>query len=130
MAWTRGEQRNPAEPEEGHYAVKLVKKGPEVGAWIVRTSNCFSELTVEDGRQPLWYALVNGEAVGAMCEDPELHDEVQKIWLFGRKIDKQEYDYLVARYKSYSANWPDHPYANPEKPIDDTARRMMGPLED
>ena len=116
MVWIRGEQRNPAEPEEGYYAVKLVKKGPAVGARIAHG----------DGN---WYATINGEhKIGS--EDPELNEFVQQVWLFGRKIDKQEYDFLLARCAAYRLNWPDHPYANPEKPIDDLARRLMGPQED
>jgi hypothetical protein len=129
MAWVRGEQRNPAEPEEGYYAVKLVKKGPEVGAWIMRISNPISDLPLGE-RKPLWYVLVNAEAVGSTIEDPELHEELQKVWLFGRKIDKQMYDFLLARYQHYKVFQPDHPFANPLKPIDDLARRLMGPLED
>lgn len=121
MAWVRGEQRNPAEPEEGYYALKLVKKGPEVGAEI---------MTAIIDKVVWWSCLINGDEQVPPGPDPELHEAVQKIWLFGRKIDKAEYDFLLARYFHYKLLMPDHPYANPEKPIDDTARRLMGPQED
>lgn len=124
MPWIRGDQRNPAEPEEGYYAVRLVKKGPEVGAWIMRTSNYGSPLSVEEGRKSCWLALINGEA-GELNEDPELHEGVQKVWLFGRKIDGQEYSFLLERYRWHKQHMPEHPFANPDKPID---LRLMPPI--
>lgn len=120
MAWVRGEQRNPAEPEEGYYAVKLVKKGPEVGAKIIRR---------EDSGLVVWAVVVNYEDACA-SEDPELNGALQQVWLFGRKIDFPEYNYLLERCRFFRLRYPDHPYANPQKPIDDTARRLMGPQED
>jgi hypothetical protein len=120
MAWTRGDQRNPAEPEAGYYALKLVKKGPEVAAQIIR------EVDYDATR---WHVIINGE-VHLPSIDPELNDQVQQVWLFGRKIDDSEYRFLLHRYKHAKDNTPDHPFANPLKPIDDLARRLMGPLED
>lgn len=112
MAWTRGEQRNPASPEPGFYALKLVKKGVEVGARILYSEG-------------LWEARINGNLVGELGEDPELLSEVQKIWLFGRKIDVAEYAFLLARYTHAKAHTPGHPFANPDKPV---SRRALPPI--
>lgn len=118
MAWIRGDQRNPAEPEEGYYAVKLVKKGPEVAAYIWSTHIFAGER--------MWECEINGEHKGGHV-DPQLCEAVQQVWLFGRKIDKQEHDFLLSRCAYWKERNPRHPFANPDKPID---LRLMPPIGD
>lgn len=114
MAWNREDQRNPDAPEPGFYALRLVKKGPEVGAEII-----FDPFTAT------WSVDINGETHPPSI-DPQLNDQLQQVWLFGRRIDQQEYDFLLARYKHYLAHDPSHPFANPDKAVD---RRLMKPIE-
>lgn len=116
MPWIRGDQRNPAEPEPGPYAVKLVKKGPEVAAEII---------TAEINGEKWWSCIINNVEQLPPNPDPELHEGVQKVWLFGRKIDEQEYTFLLERYRWHKQHMPEHPFANPEKPID---LRLMPPI--
>ena len=113
MAWNCEDQRNPDFPESGFYALRLVKKGPEVGATIA----CIAGL---------WMGKINDGEISEPKEDPQLSETVQKVWLFGRKIDAAEYDFLLARYHHYLAHEPSHPFANPDKPIN---RRLMKPIE-
>lgn len=114
MVFVRGEMRNPADPEPGFYAVRLVKKGIEVAA----------KIEVDGGGDCIWAVQINGVGAG-VTNDPALCDPLQQVWLFGRKIDEVEYNYLLARYQHYKAHEPDSPYANPEKPVD---RRLMPPM--
>lgn len=119
MPWDKGELRNPATPEPGFYSMRLVKKGPPVAACIRRTAVEHQEDSA------LWYALINGEHTGECDADPELCSGVQRVWLSGKRIDQAEYDFLLARYKFYAAHHPDHPFANPNKPVE---RRLMPPI--
>jgi hypothetical protein len=112
MPWQPDDPRQPDAPESGFYAMRLVKKGPEVGALIEHMGQ-------------YWLAKINDEWAGEMTEDPQLHDGVQRIWLSGRRIDAQEYEYLLARYHFYKKHEPNHPFANPDKPIN---RRLMKPI--
>lgn len=110
MAWIRGEQRDPDKPEPGFYALKLVKKGPEVAARIFKMEALFG--------QYLWGAMIDGEFVGDYVEDPQLQQGVQQIWLFGRKIGLQEYEFMLARAAHAKQHEPNSPWANPRRPID------------
>ncbi len=102
--WRRDEIRNMDSPEPGFYALKLVKKGPEVGGLIAFL----------DG---LWVGSINSSIDGCPNTDPQLADNVQRIWLHGRRIDQSEYNYLLARYQHAVAHDPSSPFANPERPI-------------
>jgi hypothetical protein len=108
MVWIRGDQRNPAEPEEGYYSFKMVKHGVDVGARIWR-----DVLPASIGDISGWSSSINNVDKDFVV-DPELSEPMQQIWLFGKKISKSEYDFLLARYDTYKNYWPDHPFAKPE----------------
>lgn len=120
MAWVRGEQRDPDHPESGCYAVKLVKGGPEVAAKI------WHDKRPEEGVD-IWWATTDGGQSAETHSDPQLNETVQQIWLFGRKIDDLEYDFMLARAAHARQHEPNSPWANPRKPMD---LRTIPPIGD
>ncbi len=93
------------QPAPGYFRVRLVRKGPWVGARIVRHS---------DGS---WQAMVDGQRYAAAL-DPASAPWVFRIWHSGRSISEHEYlSYL--RTKGWAmAHSPDHPAAHPREPVD------------
>lgn len=113
MVWIKGEKRDVDHPEPGFYALRLVRKGPEVASTI----ECV------DG---VWRATINGEPDGEDNIDPQIASGVQRVWLWGRYIPESEYRYLLARHRHAVEHDPTSPYANPEKPIDLRAIPVIG----
>ena len=113
MVWVRGEQRDPDKPEEGYYALKLVKGGPEVAACILRVPSEAVEHSLYE-----WGARADDEPLGISHLDPQLANGVQQVWLFGRRISQQEHDFMLARARHAKLHDPQSPWANPRKPLD------------
>lgn len=114
MAWARGEKRDPNTPEEGFFAVRLVKKGVECGAKLVL-------------RGETWTAYVNEELTGTSNDNavPGVYGPIERVWLFGRRIDQAEYYFLIARYRHAKEHDPESVFANPDRPIN---FRLMKPI--
>lgn len=97
-------------PEPGHWAIRLVKGGPEVGACIR-----WEHTTAEPGRptnmmdrSPFLAAYINGEPVA-----------LQDVWTRrGRHITPDEYRHLVTDRQWCATYAPHLPEANPRKPVD------------
>lgn len=102
-------------PVSGYFAVRLVRGGVECAAQVIEHN---------DGT---WSGLINGEPVldGDVDVGRTFPDRLQNIWLFGRKVDKTEYDYLLARYLYYKENDPTDPRGNPKLKVN---RRLMKPI--
>ena len=107
--------RSPDSPVPGLYAVRLTRGGVECAARIIQD---------DDGNLS---GLINGEFVrdGEADGNQTFPDKLQNIWLWGRKIDQSEYDYLLARYRHYRANDPSDPRARPNDKVN---RRLMKPI--
>ena len=114
MPWHK-EDRSPDRPVPGYFAVKLVKGGVECAAQVIEH---------EDGTIS---GLINGEPVADGEEDKTktFPDKLQNIWLFGRVIDKDEYEYLLARLQHYRRHDPLDPRARPHERVN---RRLMKPI--
>jgi hypothetical protein len=114
MPWQRDKQSADC-PVPGFFAVKLTRGGVECAAQIIQH---------EDGH---WSGLINGDLVTDNEVDTgrTFPDKLQNIWLFGRKIGKPEYDYLLARYLHYQKNDPSDPRARPGEKVN---RRLMKPI--
>lgn len=102
-------------PVPGYYAVRLVRGGVECAAQIIQ---------YDDGHIA---GLINGEPVmdGAVDTGRTFPDKLQNIWLFGRPIEKYEYDYLLERLFHYRKTDPSDPRADPTKKVN---RRLMPPI--
>jgi hypothetical protein len=102
-------------PMPGYYAVRLCRGGVECAAQIILH---------EDGSLS---GLINGEAVSPYDTDEgrTFPNKLQNIWLFGRPIEKHEYDYLLARLIHYQRTDPNSPLANPLRKIN---RRLLPPI--
>lgn len=83
--------------------MRLVPKGWQVPVQIIRD---------QDG---IWQVIANGEA-REPNSDPILAG-VSRVWESATMIDQAEYDYLIAVRDHARAHDPDHPAADPTKPI-------------
>ena len=103
MGERRSEFRGPHTATEGFYRVKLVRRGPMVPA----------ELRWENDRI---VAYIDGKkSVGEL--DGWQQDAVDRIAIWGEPIDEAEHRYMVAFAAHARVHMPDHPVANPMKPI-------------
>jgi hypothetical protein len=97
-------------PEPGFWMMRLVKGGPEVPAAILRvqTTHEPGEPSNQMDRSPFLVALINGEPV-----------DLATVWeRRGRPVTRAEYEFQLADGDWHRAYAPDHPKANPTKPID------------
>jgi hypothetical protein len=102
-------------PVPGFYALRLTRGAVESAAQIIQD---------DDGN---FSGIINGEPVrdGEVDDNKTFPDKLQNIWLWGRKIRKDEYDYLLARYAHYRENDPLDPRARPKEKVN---RRLMKPI--
>jgi hypothetical protein len=98
-------QRVVDQPKVGYFKLRLVKRGPWVGARIDQI----------DGK---WVATIDGTEQSPGHEDPVEAKGVLKVWHAGQFISQPEYNYLVQLAAWAREHSPDHPAANPGKPID------------
>lgn len=109
-------------PQEGFYAIKLVRGGPRVAVRI-----WFGPAIIdgeEQDRAPGWFVEIDGRTdrwekddTGYRCRVPL---EVDRAWPFCAKdpITESEYRYLVAHAGWAREHSPDHPKAQPRKAVD------------
>lgn len=90
-------------PTPGFYLVKLRRDGPWVGASISHT---------EDG----WCCTINGHVSGP-SQDPWSVDGMGKVHWGGRETTEAEVAYRLALKAHAEMHDPEHPAANPHKPI-------------
>jgi hypothetical protein len=93
--------------------MRLVAKGWPVPAAITLS---------EHGK---WQAVIDGEP-GPESADP-ITAGVDRIWHSGVQIPEHEYQYLLAVKAHALAHEPDHPAANPRKPITTALLRPIHP---
>lgn len=120
------ETRQPEKPQVGFFRYRLTRGGPWVGARIARTCTCTigggdgsepHDWTPECDRFPPLIAEVNG----TFYDTPVNREQVpmlEKVWLFGERIDEPEYRYLIDSAAWDRVNAPDAPASAPHKPID------------
>lgn len=105
------EYRGPHWVYEGHYRVKLARKG----VWVA------AEIQFIDGKA---VALIDGQlSVGAI--DSWQQDAVDRIAIWGEPITASEHSYLMAVAKHAREHRPNHPFAQPNKAID---LRLLPPI--
>jgi hypothetical protein len=93
-------------PEPGFFELRLVPGGPLVAARIWRPCP-MHPLTCEplDRYRPLCAEIDGAPA------------SVERVWHAGRPIGAAAFAYLDARGRWARARKPDHPFANPRRPI-------------
>ena len=91
------------EPTPGYYRTRLVAKGPLVGARIMCEAGA-------------WMVLINGVPTDSVArQNPWDVRGMDRIGLYGHPITAAEYEALRA---ASEAAPPDHPLAQPDRPID------------
>lgn len=91
-------------PEPGTFSLRLAPKAWPVAAMIDRS---------EDGQ---FRAIINGQEQPP-DPDPAIATGVARIWSYGRRIDLAEYRWRLAMMAWAIWNDPEHPAANPTRPI-------------
>lgn len=99
----RSEYRGPHTAYEGWYQLRLVKRGPWVAA----------ELRWQDDRL---VAYIDGERSAGPMGSWEM-EPVDVITLFGEAITAAEHHYLITLAAWARKHDPQHPLANPRKPV-------------
>lgn len=110
-------------PQEGYFATTLVKGGPRVAIRI------FFGPPVIDGeeqdRAPRWNVEVDGRTDHWERDEGNIYRcrvafEVEGFWPWCARepISEPEYRFLVADAEWARKHAPDHPKANPYKPVD------------
>lgn len=96
------QSRTPERPIPGHYALKLVRGGPDVACRIVEL-------------QGLWCVLVAGVPTHAEAqEDWRLCPRIEAVAFYGRRITEAAYDALM---NAAAEAKPGEPMADPMKPV-------------
>lgn len=120
------EPRQPDKPEVGFFRYRIVRGGAWVGARIARICTC----TIHGGpgneehdwqpdcdRFPHLIAQVNGVFHDAPINRSEV-PTLEKVWLFGERIEEADYRYMVDAAAWDRAYAPEAPAANPGQPVD------------
>lgn len=105
MAEAYPKKRVVDQPQPGLFKMRLVRRGPFVPAKIEKI----------DGK---WTATINGAEQWPPSADPVAAAGVLRIWHGAAAITAQEYEYLIELKAWAEASAPEHPAANPTKPID------------
>ena len=72
-----------------------------------------------------WQAIINGEPQGEPNADPAKAVGVLKVWMFGERVNAQEVEFRD-RLREYAVKHdPDHPAAQPHRPIDLTKMKPV-----
>lgn len=94
-------------PEPGFYTVRQCRGGPWVPARIMH-----------DPANGLWSATIDGAAAGRPAEDPLTHEDLMRIWHWGKRSNANEHGYLASLKAWAEQNQPEHPLLHPRRRID------------
>lgn len=108
--------RNMARPEPGYFQMRLTKGGVFVPARILYAPTRDPETNEPLERSWYWHGIINGEPDPKPMPSPT--DRVMRIWTGGRRIDKAEYDFLLADRTWAKQHAPDLPEARPNEAVD------------
>lgn len=91
-------------PQPGFFRMRLVPRGWAVPARIFHLPD------------DTWMAVIDGQEC-APDADPALAQDVARIWHSGLHISPQEYEWLNRLREAALERQPDHPAAQPRRPI-------------
>jgi len=106
------------QPEPGFFKIREVRGGPYVAARIYHEPARDPQTGEWLDRSPWWRAEINGRPCGNASPDPIKADGVMRIWTFGVRINKREYEHLLNVKNWAKRHRPDLPEANPRAQID------------
>lgn len=109
-------RRRVDQPQAGLYAVRMRKGAVEVAARITYEPLRDPETGEKLDRSYYFAAEINGEP--DPDPQPEPNDRVWRVYEFGRRIERAEYDFLLADRAWAAEHAPELPEADPTKPID------------
>lgn len=110
-------RRATAAPVPGLYAWRFKKDAVEVAAEIRHEPTAdpdFPDNAMD--RTALWSARISGQ--DDANASPEPSDTVWSVYEHGRRIERAEFDWLVADRRWAAAHAPALPEANPKRPVD------------
>lgn len=110
--------RPTSRPQPGYFAVRLVRGGVEVAAQIL-----YGPSRDPVTNQPLdrsWHYSVTLDGVPDADPRPEPNDLVTMVWIYGRRIERAEYEFLLADRAWARRHRPDSPEAKPREAVDFT----------
>lgn len=93
------------QPRPGFYTLRLVRRGPWVGAEIIQH---------EDGR---WSVMLDGDVQGP-SEDPWRLSFMEKVHYGGHYSTREEVQYRIGLRRWAMLYAPRHPAANPKRSLD------------
>ena len=100
-------------PEPGLYRVRLTK----LGAYVAARIEYGPSLNPDDGtpldRSWFWSADIDGESDPDPAPAPS--ERVMRVWLWGERIDRATFDYLLADAEWARRHKPDDPRAQPKR---------------
>lgn len=97
--------RRTDKPEPGYYLIRLVKNGPPVGAEIIH----------DDAGQ--WWTMVDDVLYGP-ARDPFQLETLCQVHSYGVESTQSEVAYRIELSRWAKAYSPNHPAANPKRPVD------------
>ena len=107
------------EPRAGFYTTRLSRDGIMVG--VMFWHGCPVIGGERQDRSPRWCVAVDGNTIN---DDGELLDPFE-TWPFCKPTTHREFGFLKRHARWARTHDPDHPRANPRRPID---RRAMRPI--
>ena len=106
------------DPKPGFFKVRMVKGGSWVGAKIEYGPGNDPETGEPLDRSYQWYVEINGEPAGSPSPDPWLADGIERVWVYGKRITEEEFNYLIDD-RAWAAEHAQHlPEAQPKKKVD------------
>lgn len=111
-------------PEPGFFKIRLVKGGVWVAARITYSPTLDPETDAPLDRSWHWGAEINGQECSDLAPTPGAN--VMRIWTYGDRITKDEFDYLLADQEHARLYRPHAPEATPNKAVN---LREMNPRD-
>ncbi len=105
-------------PQAGWFKVRLRRRGPYVGACIVRECSCTVNGTDTSAPHEWSETCDRFAPLTAYVDGVEQPGRVQSLWLSGFPIDRGEHDFMVADAAWAREYATDEPKANPTEFVD------------
>lgn len=105
----------------GYFETRRSSRHPWVAAHVTQDAGGRWAVTVDGVPSLEMYDCTSAEELYAECLMEGVNafsHPLLSVFLFGREITKEQYDWRLAASRHAKINDPSHPAANPDKPID------------